>query len=233
MKRYHWGIKDKVLTLVLIIVLVLVWILVIIRGNQATNDRNETRLAQEQTFALRNSIQVRQRQLNRHLEENAIHSSNPTIRNSARQIQADSQVNHAAKRLFRLLLTYDDRASYLAHQHQARSLVTDSVYHNQKIFTKDKDVSGQSYINNSHLHSQYAAVKTAVGIVQGDEVPILIRSTSNAWHVYNTKGRHDRQEQNLDKGQTEIIYTGTYNLKTKKFTNLTFENVLSQTALDN
>lgn len=226
MKRYNWSNKDKVVTIFLIVCLVVLWSVIVVKGTIASRYKNQTAALNARIFAVQNKIDYRQRELNYKLQKQAINSPNTSIRESTQQIVADRKVQAASRKLFKILYTFDSHDSYVARGKKASHLVTDDLRKNEHIFPKnDDDGTGHSFINASGQHEKFMAVDTSIGIVEDGKVPVLAKVTEES---YIMKGK-----QPLDKGQSQVVYSGTYDLKANKFSDLNAIHILSVTAVQN
>lgn len=226
MERYNWSKTDKIVTVFLIACLFITWVGVLSKGSVATNYRSKTRTVQQRIFVLQNSIDAQQRELNYKYERSAVNSPNKTIRESTQQIIAERKVSQVAPKLFKVLYTYSSHSQYVSRGRRAASYVTPELRSNPHIFPKnDDDGTGHSYIKSAGLKIRYLNVQTSIGVVSGEEVPVIAKVVAN--------GSIARGDQRLDTGQVQQLYTGTFNIKKNKFTDLNNLNRLSTTAIQN
>lgn len=229
MHQYYWQTKDKVIVILLSVLIVICWGVILVRASQAHRYRQQAQQLQQATFVLQNQRAVRQKELNDRLARQAIDSPNPVIKQSAQQLQATKQAQRTAKALFQRLETFGSHREYVQSRQAAQAYLSGDALKSMKKSAKhgDDDGSGHSYINTSGLHYQFQDIQSSVGILQDNQVPVIMKVTYTQWF-------YDQQKhQQMDKGQTQTIVSGTYNVQTKKFTQLDYLDNLSQTNISN
>lgn len=217
----YWSQRQKLTVGVLSILLVITWCFIGIRASNVHRYQKQAQNYAQQTASIKAAIATKQERLKQVANRQATHSSNEKIKTSASQVEATDQANRRAQKLFSILLTFNNSTDYSKRKSLAKAYVSSNILNDQKLFGSDDDGTGNSYIDTSGLHSRFSSAVFSAGVLQNNELPVVIKTTSESWF------KNDLHAQNED------VYSGTYNYKQKKFTQLTKQSNLTQTVLNN
>lgn len=188
-------------------------------STQKNKSAERYRKSENEQIYLTKKIKHRKAYLNKFAFQQALSSPNLKVRKNIIQMQAASQAEKAAKRLFPILLNYNNSDEYNKRAALAQNLVTKNVICNKSLFGSDY-IQGSHYVDSSELKSQYRGLKFASGVINGTNLPFLVNVTFISWFF------------GQNKAVTDDIYIGTYSYAKKKITGLRRLNNLYQSNLN-
>lgn len=155
-------------------------------------------------------IITKKSELNTSFNNSALHSTNATVRMSAKQLAATNKATDLVKNLFPILLNYSDVKEFKARKTAAAKYLDSSILKDQDIFTTDKE--SLTYLKDSALHSEYKGIDLSAGLLKGNVLPLIIKVHYYTWN--SNQHRSDMQDlyvANYDYSQNKITALKRYN----------------------
>lgn len=219
MNWHYWTNHDRRIARYILLLILALWLVILFFGQAAWQNRRDSQQLTKQIVQLQKAIPTKQQRTDYIANQRALHNSNSGIRTSSRQLVADHKATITANKLFPALLDFNSSAQYNSRKKRAKPYVTTNVLKAQFISQSDYTL-GNHFIDTSQMHSQFQSLQLSTGILKGAEIPVVINATSNNWWGGENKG------------QIQELYTGTYNYRINKFTNLQPVNTLKVSQLN-